>query len=231
MNEFNNENEKMNNNLFQLKYFKNNKKKRLLELFLFILITLIFEYILFFVLIKVKLQRIKKENNLKKFDMKLEMDKIKMIIMKNNDIFGSLQDKLKYEEEMPHLNEVLKKRTFEKRIPLPKEIKCKPHLINEELTAFLSLLTKDTIYFETGSGCSSIIAKYFAKKTYAVEGSIKYYKFGIKNGLKDVIMFKNLKPDNLDWSFPGNKSNLNDWKNYFQSYKKEYNADVILIDG
>ena len=26
-------------------------------------------------------------------------------------------------------------------------------------------------------------------------------------------------------------SNITDWKKYFQSYKKEYNADVILIDG
>ena len=28
-----------------------------------------------------------------------------------------------------------------------------------------SLLTKNTIFFETGSGCSSVIAKYYAKKT------------------------------------------------------------------
>lgn len=230
MNEFN-ENEQMNNNLAQLKYFKNNKKKKLLDLFIFFLIFLIFEFILYIILIKTRLQRIKKENNLKKNDMKMEIDKINLIITKNKGIFGNLQNKLEYEAEMPHLNKILKKRTFEKRIPLVKEIKCRPHLVNEELTAFLSFLTKDTIYFETGSGCSSVIAKYYAKKTYAVEGSIKYYKIGIKNGLKDVIMFKNLKPDILDWSFPGNKSNLNIWKNYFQSYKKEYNADVILIDG
>lgn len=230
MNEFN-ENEQMNNNLAQLKYFKNNKKKKLLDLFIFFLIFLIFEFILYIILIKTRLQRIKKENNLKKNDMKMEIDKINLIITKNKGIFGNLQNKLEYEADMPHLNKILKKRTFEKRIPLAKEIKCRPHLVNEELTAFLSFLTKDTIYFETGSGCSSVIAKYYAKKTYAVEGSIKYYKIGIKNGLKDIIMFKNLKPDNLDWSFPGNKSNLNIWKNYFQSYKKEYNADVILIDG
>ena len=169
--------------------------------------------------------------NLKKNDLGFEMDKFQMIIGKNNLIFGNLQDKLKNEEKMPHFNKVTMKRTFEKRVPLPKEIKCKPHFIYEELTAFLSFLTKDTIYFETGSGCSSIIAKYYEKKTYAVEGCIKYYKIGIKNGLKDVLIFKDLKPDVFKWSYPGKKSNLNDWKNYFQSYKKEYNADVILIDG
>lgn len=135
------------------------------------------------------------------------------------------------EANSPQLKELSKKRILEKRLPLPKEIKCKPHLKREELMAFLSLLTKETIFFETGSGCSSIIAKYFSKKSYAVEGCKHYYEFGIKNGLKNNLIFKNLKPDNLAWSYPGSKSNIEDWKNYFQSYKKEYNADVILIDG
>jgi hypothetical protein len=230
MNDFN-ESQQINNNFTQLKYFKKYKKKKLLEFFIYFLIFILFEFILYITLIKTRLERIKKENNLEKNDMELDMDKVKIMIEENKLIFGNLTNKLKYEAEMPHLNEILKKRTFEKRVPLPNAIKCKPHLINEELTAFLSFLTKDTIYFETGSGCSSIIAKYYAKKTYAVEGSIKYYKIGIKNGLRNNIIFKDLKPDILDWSFPGKKSNMNDWKNYFQSYKKEYNADVILIDG
>jgi hypothetical protein len=148
---------------------------------------------------------------------------------KNNEL--EMYRKLKNEANMPHLNKIMKKRTFVQRLPLPKEIKCKPHLRNEELTAFLSLLTNDTIFFETGSGCSSVIAKYYAKKSYSVEGCQKYYKIGIQNGLKDVLIFKDLKPDDPVWSYPGRNSNINDWKNYFQSYKKEYNADVILIDG
>ena len=45
------------------------------------------------------------------------------------------------------------------------------------------------------------------------------------------MIFKDLKPDDPTWSYPGKKSNIDDWKNYFQSYKKEYNADVILVDG
>ena len=138
---------------------------------------------------------------------------------------------LKREASLPMLKDFINKRTFERRLPLPKEIKCKPHIRDEELIGFLSLLTKHTTFFETGSGCSSIIAKYYAKKTYAVEGCKKYYDLGIKNGLKDNIIFKDLKTDNPTWSHPGKKSNLDDWKNYFQSYKVEYNADVILIDG
>ena len=232
MNEFN-ENEQINNNnnLSQLKFYKNRKKKKLFDLLTFIIIFLTFEFMLYFILKKAILQRIKKENNVKTNDIEMEKEKIRAIIDKHKVRFGNLQNKLKNEAEMPHLKEVNKKRIFEKRIPLPKEIKCKPHFKNEELTAFLSFLTKDTIYFETGSGCSSIIAKYYAKKTYAVEGCIKYYKIDIKNGLKDVIIFKDLKPDDYTWSYPGKKSKLDDWKNYFQSYKREYNADVILIDG
>ena len=135
------------------------------------------------------------------------------------------------ELERPYLRELNIKRTFEKRFPLTKEIKCKPHFVNEELIAFLSFLTKDTIFFETGSGCSSIIAKYYTKKSYAVEGCKKWYERGLKNGLKDNLIFRDLKPDNPIWSYPGKNSSINDWKKYFQSYDKSYNADIILIDG
>ena len=135
------------------------------------------------------------------------------------------------EIEMPHLKEINKKRTFKVRLPLTEDIKCNPHFKGIELAAFLSFLTENTTYFETGSGCSSIIAKYFAKKSYAVEGCKEWYNEGVKQGLKNNLIFKDLKPDNPIWSYPGKKSNINDWKNYFQSYDKSYNADVILIDG
>ena len=135
------------------------------------------------------------------------------------------------ERDRPYFNEINKKRTFEERYPLTKEINCKPHFTPNELIAFLSFLTNETIFFETGSGCSSVIAKYYAKKTYAVEGCKQWYELGIKNGLKDNLIFHDLKPDNQRWSYPGKKSTLEDWKKYFQSYNKSYNADVILIDG
>jgi len=222
----------MNNILINSKKRKNNIKNfKLFGLFVFIIIISNLIFLLYLILKKASLQRILKGHNLRNNNLKQEFEKIKMLIVKNKKSLRSLQQQLQYEASMPHLKEMIKKRTFEVRLPLPKEIKCRPHLINEELTAFLSLLTKDTIYFETGSGCSSIIAKYYAKKTYAVEGCKKYYEIGVKNGLKDVLLFNDLKPDNPSWSFPGKKSNLNDWKKYFQAYKKEYNADVILIDG
>ena len=226
----------MNNyKLVDINQLKVNKKKQLLfHIFIFILTIAILILFLNLNLQKTRFQSILKDNNLKNTNINLELEKIKMLILKNNKNIKSikfLQNKLINEANMPHLNETIKKRTFEERLPLPKEIKCKPHLNSEELIAFLSLLTKDTIFFETGSGCSSVIAKYYAKKTYAVEGCKKYYEIGVKNGLKDSLLFNDLKPDNPTWSFPGKRSNINDWKKYFQSYKKEYNADVILIDG
>ena len=142
-----------------------------------------------------------------------------------------LQHQLRKEIHRPILKEINKKRTFEKRFPLPKEINCKPHLHQDEIIAFLSFLTKDTVYFETGSGCSSLIAKYYTKKSYAVEGCKQWYEEGVKNGLKNNLIFRDLKVDNPIWSYPGNKSNIDDWKKYFQAYDKRYNADVILIDG
>ena len=97
----------------------------------------------------------------------------------------------------------------------------------------ISFLAKNTIFFEYGSGCSTFIAKYYTKKSYAVEGNIKWYNIGINNGLKDILLFKDLKCDGTGrlLSYPGKKSKLKDWKQFFQAYKKEYNADVILIDG
>ena len=196
---------------------ENNKKK---FLFIFLIIVLYFTFILNVFLKKKNTQNIKKEIDLK--NEKIRDDK---------KYYRFLQYSLIIESKMPHLKEIIKKRVFKIRLPLPKKIKCKPHLGYKELTAFLSLLTKDTIFFETGSGCSSVIAKYYAKKTYAVEGCKKYYEIGINNGLKDILLFNDLKPDNPTWSYPGKKSNITDWKKYFQSYKKEYNADIILIDG
>ena len=143
---------------------------------------------------------------------------------------------LLHELENKNLSEINKKRTFEKRYPLPDEIKCSEHLKDGgliDMLAFTSFLTNNTIFFEFASGCSSIIAKYYSKKSYAVEGNKKWYDIGISQGLKENLLFKDLKCDGkgplLSW--PGKESTLEDWKSFIQAYKEEYNADVFLIDG
>ena len=212
-----------------------NNKENLIKSFLYSYKIIIFVIINIIFSIGILIKNYKE--NLKLLDLKVKMKEDEMHYLKkkkkskNTFNYMHYHQVLKKEKDMPHLREIISKRTFDNRYPLPKEINCKPHLKKEELVGFLSLLTEDTIYFETGSGCSSIIAKYFAKKTYAVEGCKGFYELGLKNGLQNILIFKNLKPDNPTWSFPGKKSNLDDWKQYFQAYKAEYNADVILIDG
>lgn len=146
------------------------------------------------------------------------------------------QSQLENQLNMPIFQDINNKRTFERRYPLPKDIKCHEHIQDAgllDMMVFTSFLTKNTTFFEFASGCSSIIAKYYTKKSYAVEGNKKWYDIGIKNGLKDNLLFRDLKCDGTGGllSFPGKNSTLEDWKPFFQAYKKEYDADVFLIDG
>ena len=212
-------------------YFKNQSnafmKKINYKLLLFIILIIVNDIIyLFNSSFKMEQHNDNKKTNLENIDYnnpqrislsKYLTDQLKLIFIN--------------EKTRPYLKEINKKRTFENRFPLIKELNCKSHFSEIELIAFLSFLNKNTTYFETGSGCSSLIAKYYTKRSYAVEGCKERYEQGIKNGLKDNLIFHNLKPDNSSCSFPGKNSNINDWKKYFQSYDKNFNADVILLDG
>ena len=195
--------EENNKELIKLRILKD--KKYFIIHYIGILLNIILIINLLILIIKSKSNLVRINEILKNF----KINKFKKISLNRIELNPNYYYRvLKKEADLPNLKEFYSKRTFEKRIPLPKEITCKPHIKNEELIGFLSFLTKDTIFFETGSGCSSIIAKYYSKKTYAVEGCQKYYEYGIKNGLKDVIIFKDLKPDVSSWSKPGKKSNL-----------------------
>ena len=217
------------------------------KIFLFMQIFILFFIFLFLYIIKKEIKIIYK-NSLLKSGLREPFPKL---IIEKDDNPNNLGKSLKYissgeikskyrklifESKFIFLTEINKKRTFKKRFPLPKFIKCFQHIREGglmDMIAFISFLTKDTIFFEFGSGCTSVIAKYYTKKSYAVEGNINWYKEGIKNGLKDNIIFKDIKAIKMGglWSQPGHDSNLENWKNYFQAYKKEYNADVIFIDG
>ena len=85
------------------------------------------------------------------------------------------------------------------------------------------------IYFEFGSGGSTNIASYYKIKTYSVESNAKWHNKLKKNGIKANYITIDLKAKNL--GYPGNNTNMNDWKKYIQAYKNSYNADIILIDG
>ena len=112
---------------------------------------------------------------------------------------------------------------------LPKDIKFKPLMTNNELRAFLYFMKPENIYFEFGSGGSTNIASYFKLKTYSVESDINWHEKLKKNGIIANYITIDLKASSS--GYPGNETNINDWKKYIQAYKKEYNANVILIDG
>ena len=233
MKKINHEDMKILNEPTKFEEFQNKRldkffRKVNIKLFIFIILSFSTDLI---ILVKFPYKSVQETNNNNKINLDNRIYFDNMYKADSLKVVKSLMDMFMEEKNRIYLREINKKRTFEKRLPLPKEINCRPHLTQNELIAFLSFLTKDTIYFETGSGCSSLIAKYYTKKSYAVEGCKDFYEQGIKNGLKNNLIFHDLKPDNPLWSYPGKKSNINDWKKYFQSYDKSYNADVILLDG
>ena len=239
---YNNKSDESKINLKQKNTNNENKKNLLIcskNIMVRIICLIFFLIISFFIkqIIKKKNEEIilRKYKNFKKYNVK-KINTFLINVKKENYNYNSPNNfeeiLLEYEMNMPHLKELNKKRTFNNKLPLPNTIKCKPHFFSlEELIAFMSFLTKDTIFFETGSGCSSIIANYYAKKVISIEGSKIWYEKGIKNGLNNSLIFKELKSDDNNWSVPGTKSTIEDWKKYFQSYQEDFNADVIFIDG
>lgn len=242
------EEDKLNNKMDESKFNLNNNyisiidnRKKITNLNKIIFLLILINIILISLLISFVFLRKNNNKNLKELDNKIDVKYLQNFISNVKRESYNYRKKnvleevwLKYEENMPHLRELNKKRTFENRLPLPKEINCEPHFFSqEELIGFMSFLTNKTIFFETGSGCSSIIASYYSKRVYSIEGSKYWYEKGKnrKNNNKNNYILKDLKVDDNNWSVPGKKSNIEDWKNYFQSYKKEYNADVIFIDG
>ena len=100
---------------------------------------------------------------------------------------------------------------------------------DRELKAFLYFMKPENIYFEFGSGGSTNIASYFKLKTYSVESDLKWHQKLKNNGI--IANYITIGLNNSYLGYPGINTNINDWKKYIQAYKKEYNADVILIDG
>ena len=85
------------------------------------------------------------------------------------------------------------------------------------------------IYFEFGSGGSTNIASYYGIKTYSVESDVKWHEKLKNNGI--IANYITIDLHAKKTGYPGNDTNINDWKKYIQAYKKEYNADIVLIDG
>ena len=98
-----------------------------------------------------------------------------------------------------------------------------------DLKNFLYFMKPGNIYFEFGSGGSTNIASFYKIKTYSVESDVKWHEKLKNNGITANYITIDLHA--ISTGYPGNDTNVNDWKKYIQAYKKEYNADIILIDG
>jgi hypothetical protein len=157
------------------------------------------------------------ENKKKSFYYKKITDKNKKNILKNDLI---KIDKILIFEKYKR-NSVL--------YPLPKDIIFKPIMRKKEVIAFSYFMKPGNIYFEFGSGGSTNIASYYNVTTFSVESDIKWHRLLKKNNIKANYITVDLKAQKL--GYPGKGTNIEDWKKYIQAYKKEYNADIILIDG
>ena len=113
--------------------------------------------------------------------------------------------------------------------PLPKDIIFKPKMTLNELRAFCYFMKPENIYFEFGSGGSTNVASYYKVKTFSVESDTKWHQKLKINKINANYITVDLKAGY--YGNPGKETNIEMWKKYIQSYKKEYNADIILIDG
>ena len=113
--------------------------------------------------------------------------------------------------------------------PLPNEIKFVPNMSAIDLIEFSYFMKKENIYFEFGSGGSTNLASYYKLKVYSVESDAKWHNKLKTNGI--IANYITIDLNSNYFGFPGNGTKIKDWKLYIQAYKKEYNADIILIDG
>ena len=113
--------------------------------------------------------------------------------------------------------------------PIWNKIKFRPNMTAQDLQVFSCFMNPKNVYFEYGSGGSTNLASYYKVKTYTVDSDINWHKKLKNNGIK--VNYITIDLNASFFGYPGENTNLDDWKKYIQAYKKEYNADIILIDG
>ena len=100
------------------------------------------------------------------------------IVEKNAIKYNSINDFTKYISLIKKYS-----KSLSNSVTLPKDIKFKPLMSNNELRAFLYFMKPEKIYFEFGSGGSTNIASYFKVKTYSVESDKKWHEKLKNNGI------------------------------------------------
>ena len=205
-----NENIKKENLLVQQivkKKYINLKQKNLKIIFIYLNLIIIYT-----VLFNLNKEYKKKSKNIKVNDYKNISSNV--LILKNHQILEQIVSKYKRSSII---------------WPLPSEIKFKPIMTENEIIALSYFMKPNNIYFEFGSGGSTNLASYYKVKTFSVESDVKWHKRLKDNGIVANYITIDLKVSHT--GYPGNGTNVNDWKKYIQAYKSEYNANIILIDG
>ena len=113
--------------------------------------------------------------------------------------------------------------------PLPNIISFKSIMTKKEIIALSYFMKPENTYFEFGSGGSTNLASFYKVKTYSVESDVKWHEKLKYRGIKANYITVDLKVKK--GGYPGMNTNVDDWKKYIQAYKREYNADIVLIDG
>ena len=146
-------------------------------------------------------------------------------------LYIKIEKKSFYKKKVVIKNELILEKYKRSSIlwPLPKEIKYKPLMSKKEIKAFSFFMKPGNIYFEFGSGGSTNIASYYNITTFSVESDVKWHRKLKYNNINAKYITIDLKAKRT--GYPGKETTVKDWKKYIQAYKKDYNADIILIDG
>jgi hypothetical protein len=109
-----------------------------------------------------------------------------------------------------------------------------PWMSARDRALFERYLIHSRHYFEFGSGGSTTSPFLLAAHVTSIERDISWHQF-----LRKVIDFGpripwitvDLKVAPNSFEAPGPNSPMRDWPNYTRSYRRDYNADLVLIDG
>lgn len=109
----------------------------------------------------------------------------------------------------------------------------KPHMSSRDIEIFELYLKGSRIYFEFGSGYSTIFAAQFnsIQKIFTVENDVRWAKLVKSFKIPKIkIIYVDTNSDNSRLGRPKTKD-FDKISNYFTTYHKKYKADLMLIDG
>lgn len=166
-----------------------------------------------------------------------------ILLLKYSEFYSNSNDKVDINTVNTTVNTVNTVNTVEQivnsNISNP-NMSLKPHFTETDQKLFDKYLEKSKRYFEFGSGNSTI---YVASKPHitflgSIENEQNWYnqtKTNLKNvqrssELELIYNYIHTHSDGMPWGNPRKVDSIA-FKNYYSSYKPEYNADLILIDG